>query len=64
MVQPISTAVLEAPSRAGRETSTFWPPALAAFLGLFILYGVGFASPLTIHNAAHDSRHAFTFPCH
>ncbi|MBV9151878.1 MAG: CbtB-domain containing protein, partial [Alphaproteobacteria bacterium] len=23
-----------------------------------------FAGPTTIHNAAHDVRHAFAFPCH
>jgi cobalt transporter subunit CbtB len=39
--------------------------ALAGTLfGVFLLYGVGFAGPEAIHNAAHDSRHAFTFPCH
>ena len=38
--------------------------ALALFLGAFILFGVGFAQPEMLHNAAHDARHAFTFPCH
>lgn len=39
-------------------------PALAAgLLGLFILYGVGFA-PHLAHSVAHDSRHAAAFPCH
>ena len=33
-------------------------------LGLFLLIGVGFASPDIMHNAAHDTRHAGTFPCH
>ena len=37
---------------------------VAALLGLFMLYGVGFANPATLHNAAHDTRHAFAFPCH
>ena len=37
---------------------------LAMLLGAFILYGVGFAGPAVLHNAAHDVRHAFTFPCH
>jgi cobalt transporter subunit CbtB len=37
---------------------------VAALLGLFILYGVGFANPATLHNAAHDARHSFAFPCH
>lgn len=38
--------------------------AVAGLLGLFILYGVGFAHSETIHNAAHDSRHSVAFPCH
>ena len=37
---------------------------LAALLGFFILYGVGFASIPALHNAAHDARHSFAFPCH
>lgn len=37
---------------------------LSALIGLVFIYGVGFASPQTIHDAAHDTRHAFTFPCH
>lgn len=38
--------------------------AIAALLGSFILIGVGFAHSDVIHNAAHDSRHSFAFPCH
>ena len=34
------------------------------FLGLVILYGVGFAQMPEIHNAAHDVRHSQGFPCH
>jgi cobalt transporter subunit CbtB len=36
----------------------------AALLGTFMLIGVGFAQSQMIHDAAHDTRHAFTFPCH
>jgi len=36
----------------------------AALLGSFLVYGVGFAHSDTLHNAAHDGRHAFSFPCH
>jgi cobalt transporter subunit CbtB len=36
----------------------------ALLLGVFIFYGVGFAPVEAIHNAAHDGRHAFAFPCH
>lgn len=40
-------------------------PALAAILlGVFLVLGTGFAHSNTIHNAAHDSRHALAFPCH
>lgn len=38
--------------------------AVALLLGAFIVFGVGFAQPDLLHNAAHDARHAFTFPCH
>ena len=41
-----------------------WPALLAVLLGAFIVYGVGFAGADLLHNAAHDSRHALTFPCH
>ncbi len=36
----------------------------AALIGVFILFGVGLAQPDSLHNAAHDARHAFAFPCH
>ncbi len=40
-------------------------PAVVAFLlGSFVLFGVGFAGSSVLHNAAHDSRHSFAFPCH
>jgi cobalt transporter subunit CbtB len=37
---------------------------LAALLGLFLLWGVGFAQLSAFHNAAHDTRHSNAFPCH
>jgi cobalt transporter subunit CbtB len=40
------------------------PAVLALLFGVFLVFGTGFAHPQTIHNAAHDSRHAFAFPCH
>ena len=40
------------------------PAVVAILLGVFVLFGVGFAGPAEIHNAAHDSRHSFAFPCH
>ena len=39
--------------------------ALAAMaFGALIVATVGFAGAMEIHNAAHDSRHSFAFPCH
>lgn len=38
--------------------------AVALLLGTFMLIGVGFANAEVLHNAAHDTRHALTFPCH
>lgn len=39
--------------------------ALAALLfGVILLFGAGFAQSEALHNAAHDGRHSFAFPCH
>jgi cobalt transporter subunit CbtB len=39
--------------------------ALAAILlGAFLVFGAGFAGSAALHEAAHDGRHAFAFPCH
>ena len=37
---------------------------VAALLGAFILFGVGFAHLDAIHDTAHDTRHSVAFPCH
>ena len=43
---------------------TKWPAVLALAFGLLIVYGAGFAYPTVLHNATHDTRHAFGLPCH
>lgn len=48
----------------GLSLSTITQIAGAFLLGLVLLYGAAFASMDAAHNAAHDSRHAFAFPCH
>lgn len=49
----------------GGERAEVRTAALAAmFFGVALVFTVGFASPSTIHNAAHDTRHALSFPCH
>ena len=47
------------PPRAGSSR-----PLLAAALGLVIVFAAGFAPSEAVHNAAHDTRHSFAFPCH
>jgi cobalt transporter subunit CbtB len=33
-------------------------------IGMTLLFGVGFASDMAVHNGAHDTRHSRGFPCH
>jgi len=53
------------PVVAGAERSEALIAALIAFVfGIGLVYTIGFSHPTTIHNAAHDTRHALSFPCH
>jgi cobalt transporter subunit CbtB len=56
------STTFHAPAAATLRTAL--PALMAIMLGAFVVFGVGFAGPTTIHNAAHDVRHAFAFPCH
>jgi len=56
----IRKPVEAAATRAAVRTAA----ALATFLGLGLIWGVGFATPTFLHNAAHDTRHSLAFPCH
>ena len=46
------------------DTRRVRPALAAAMLGVTVLFGVALANSDTIHNAAHDTRHAAAFPCH
>ena len=35
-----------------------------AFFGATIIFAAGFANPAVMHDAAHDTRHSISFPCH
>jgi cobalt transporter subunit CbtB len=37
---------------------------LCLLIGGAAIFGVGLAQADTLHNAAHDTRHAIGFPCH
>ncbi|MFY0611938.1 MAG: CbtB-domain containing protein [Hyphomicrobiaceae bacterium] len=44
--------------------STRMIAAVLFVAGAALVYTIGFANSTTLHNAAHDSRHALAFPCH
>ena len=46
------------------QSDVVMPAVLALVFGVFLILGAGFAGSETLHNAAHDSRHSFAFPCH
>jgi cobalt transporter subunit CbtB len=37
---------------------------IAGVLGIGLVFLTGFAHTLVLHNGAHDTRHALSFPCH
>ena len=38
--------------------------SVTLLLGVALVFLTGFAHSETLHNAAHDTRHALAFPCH
>ena len=46
------------------QTSALLQKVLAIIFGIFILGVVGFSHIDVVHNAAHDTRHSNSFPCH
>ena len=55
-----STAAISASTRTGRLAAI----TFAALFGAMMIFGAGLANSEGLHNAAHDARHAFGFPCH
>lgn len=51
-------------SIAAERAQVLAPALLAIVLGTFLVLATGFAAPEAVHNAAHDTRHSFSFPCH
>lgn len=49
---------------AGQRSQTLIAAALAFVFGIGLVYTTGFSHSSTMHNAAHDTRHALSFPCH
>lgn len=50
--------------RTAARSETLIAAAMAALLGGFLVWGVGFSPIEALHNAAHDTRHSMAFPCH
>ena len=46
------------------QKSKFKIAIYTASLGFVFIFIVGLASPMALHNAAHDVRHSTAFPCH
>jgi cobalt transporter subunit CbtB len=64
----VQTELIDSRPRAGSPISsrsqTLGAAAFTAFLGAFLIWGVGFCSIEIVHNGAHDTRHSSAFPCH
>ncbi|MEQ5833860.1 CbtB domain-containing protein [Marinobacter sp. NFXS9] len=60
----VSTPSTERASRSGSHVSSAIQQGAVALFGALILYAVGFLPMSAAHNAAHDTRHTFVFPCH
>jgi cobalt transporter subunit CbtB len=53
-------ATFVAPSRSEALSAAL----VALALGGLLVFLAGFAYPEAVHNAAHDTRHTLSFPCH
>lgn len=49
---------------ATRTNSEILAITFAAFVGLGLIFAAGFSHASTMHDVAHDTRHAMAFPCH
>jgi len=49
---------------ATKRAAVVMPAVLAMLLGVFLVFGTGMVQISAAHNAAHDTRHALSFPCH
>ncbi|MFC6672989.1 CbtB domain-containing protein [Marinobacterium aestuariivivens] len=54
----------ERAARSGSRAFSLLQQGAAVLFGVVVLYAVGFLPMSAAHNAAHDTRHAFVFPCH
>ena len=60
----ITRAEIARPALAKSSSGTLTAAMVALVLGIALVYTTGFAAPSALHNAAHDTRHALSYPCH
>jgi cobalt transporter subunit CbtB len=58
------SVALETGAVAATRTEALKAALIAAIFGGGLVFLTGFAHTLVLHNGAHDTRHALSFPCH
>jgi cobalt transporter subunit CbtB len=54
----------ETTTQTTTRTATLLPVLFTAILGAGVIFFAGHAQSESLHDAAHDMRHATGFPCH
>ncbi len=63
-IQTSNTQQTSLPVQWSATSSRFIQIFCAGLLGLFVVGAAGFSHIEAVHNATHDVRHSFAFPCH
>ncbi|WP_137391323.1 CbtB domain-containing protein [Rhodoligotrophos defluvii] len=59
-----TTASANVPSTSSSVLSRLAAPALLFVMGAGLVFLAGFSHAQSLHDAAHDTRHALSYPCH
>jgi len=51
-------------SQTSASTTRLGVAGLVFLMGAILVFATGFAAPQALHDAAHDARHAMSYPCH
>ncbi|BES71551.1 CbtB-domain containing protein [Marinobacter nanhaiticus D15-8W] len=60
----ISSSSSDRATGSSIKVSSLGQKAGVLLFGIVVLFAVGFLPMSEAHNAAHDTRHSFVFPCH
>ena len=60
----MTTKTTTAATTGARADASLATILFVAFIGAALLFTAGFANAAVMHDAAHDTRHALSFPCH